>query len=119
MTQFIPAKEVTVRPNDKPWYDSEIRRLSRHRDRQKAFVIARGPNSDWEKYKVPRNKLKNRIKYVKQRYFSHLNESSCNIRSESPRNIGSIFEIWSVQIKSLNQYLLFVQLKVTRRILLY
>ncbi len=27
--QCIPCKEVTIRPNDKPWYDSEIRRTSK------------------------------------------------------------------------------------------
>ena len=85
MKQFIPSEEVTIRPNDKPWYDSEIRRLSRHRDRQKAIVIARGCNSDWEKYKVLRNKVNNRIKYAKQWYFSHLEENLCNIRTESPQ----------------------------------
>ena len=58
MTQFIPAKEVTIRPNDKPWYDSEIRRLSRHRDRQKAFVIARGPNSTGKNIKCPETSLR-------------------------------------------------------------
>ena len=31
----IPSKEVTVRPNDKPWFDSQLRTLSRRRDRQK------------------------------------------------------------------------------------
>ena len=31
----IPHKDVTIRPSDKPWYDSEIRRHSRKRDRQK------------------------------------------------------------------------------------
>ena len=85
MTQFIPSKEVTIRPNDKLWYDSEIRRLSRHRDRQKAIVIARGRDSDWEKYKVLRNKVNSRIKYAKQWYFSHLEENLCNIRTESPQ----------------------------------
>ena len=25
---------VTIRPNDKPWYDSEIRMFSKNRDRQ-------------------------------------------------------------------------------------
>ena len=85
MKQFIPSKEVTIRPNDKPWYDSEIRRLSRHRDRQKATEIARGRDSAWEKYKVLRNKVNNRIKYVKQRYYSHLDENLCNIRTENPQ----------------------------------
>ena len=31
--ESIPTKEVTIRPSDKPWYDSEIRRHSRKRDR--------------------------------------------------------------------------------------
>ena len=29
----IPAKNVLIRPDDKPWYDSEIRKMSRKRDR--------------------------------------------------------------------------------------
>ena len=31
----IPNKNVLIRPDDKPWYDSEIRRVSRKRDRLK------------------------------------------------------------------------------------
>ena len=31
----IPHKEVTIRLHDKPWYDSEIRILSRNCDRQR------------------------------------------------------------------------------------
>ena len=33
MNQCIPSKEVTMRPNDRPGYDSEIRKHTRHRDR--------------------------------------------------------------------------------------
>ena len=35
----IPSKKVTVRPDDKPWYNSEIRRTSRKRDRLKSKAI--------------------------------------------------------------------------------
>ena len=31
----IPSKQVTVRPDDKPWYDHEIRHFSSKRDRVK------------------------------------------------------------------------------------
>ena len=31
--ESILSKYITVRPNDKPWYDSEIRHFSRVRDR--------------------------------------------------------------------------------------
>ena len=30
VNQCIPHKDVTIRPNDKPWYDSEIRKYSRN-----------------------------------------------------------------------------------------
>jgi len=33
MNQCIPSKEVSMRPYDRPGYDSEIRKHTRHRDR--------------------------------------------------------------------------------------
>ena len=33
MNECIPSKVVTIRPNDKPWYPSEIRSFSKYRDR--------------------------------------------------------------------------------------
>ena len=33
--ECIPRKEVTIRPNDKPWYDSQIRTVSTKRDGQR------------------------------------------------------------------------------------
>ena len=39
MKLCIPNKLVTVRPNDKPWYDSSIRTMARKRDRQKHISI--------------------------------------------------------------------------------
>ena len=38
---FIPSNKITVRPDDKPWYNSEIRRTSRKRDRLKSKEIKR------------------------------------------------------------------------------
>ena len=35
----IPHKDVMIRPNDKPWYDSEIRRYSSKRDRLKTKAV--------------------------------------------------------------------------------
>ena len=55
----IPHQDVTIRPNDKPWYDSEIRRHSRKRDRQKKKAERPSRQSDWAKYKTLRNKVNN------------------------------------------------------------
>lgn len=55
----IPHDDVTIRPNDKPWYDSEIRRHYRKRDRQRHKAVKSSKQSDWTKYKTLRNKVNN------------------------------------------------------------
>ena len=45
----IPCKSILVREDDKPWYDSEIRRNTRKRDRQKRKAVKTGNITDWFK----------------------------------------------------------------------
>ena len=68
----IPHKDVTIRPNDKPWYDSEIRRNSRKRDRQKQKAVRTSKQSDWAKYKTLRNKVNNLKKHAKESFDNNL-----------------------------------------------
>ena len=58
----IPCKTIVVREDDKPWYDSEIRRNSRKRDRLKKTALKTGNQNDWKKYKYYRNKVNNKKK---------------------------------------------------------
>ena len=53
--ECIPHKTVCVRPDDQPWYDSAIRRVSRKRDRMKSTAKKTGKINDWSKYKNLRN----------------------------------------------------------------
>ena len=49
----IPSKEVTIRPNNKTWFESmRLRTLYRSRDRQKVKAIKYKNQNDWTKYKV-------------------------------------------------------------------
>ena len=57
--QCIPSKTVTIRGDDKPWYDSEIRSFTRKRDKQKRKAIKTGNPNDWGTYKKLRNKVNN------------------------------------------------------------
>lgn len=68
----IPHKKVTVRPKDKPWYDSEIRKYSRKRDRLKSTAIKTSRQADWEKYKIIRNKVNNLKKHAKELFYNNL-----------------------------------------------
>ena len=68
----IPSKKVTVRPDDKPWDNSELRRTSRKRDRLKSKEIKMGKMSDWNSYKRLRNKVNNQKKQAKEIFFNNL-----------------------------------------------
>jgi hypothetical protein len=45
----IPYKFVTVRPRDRPWYNSDIRNTSRNRDRHKHIATISGKLSVWSR----------------------------------------------------------------------
>ena len=48
----IPSKTIVVQEDDKPWYDSEIRRNSRKRDRLKKNALKTGNQNDWKKIQI-------------------------------------------------------------------
>ena len=55
----IPSKTSVVREDDKPWYDSEIRRNSRKRDRLKKTALKSGNQNGWKNTNTTNNKKSN------------------------------------------------------------
>ncbi|MCG8046320.1 MAG: reverse transcriptase domain-containing protein [Candidatus Thiodiazotropha endolucinida] len=84
--QTIPTQEITVRKDDKPWYDSEVRKHSRIRDRMKSKAEKSNNPVHWQKYKSVRNKVNNLKRHAKEKFYSNLEttliESSSNNRRE-------------------------------------
>ena len=64
--ECIPCKKVRIRPGVQPWYDIEIRGLSRKRDRMKRTPKASGKSTEWSKYKNLRNNVNNMKKKKKK-----------------------------------------------------
>ena len=64
----VPSKQITVRPDDKPWYDYEIRDFSSKRDRVKRKLAKSGSNVLREQYKILRNKVNNLKKMQKKTF---------------------------------------------------
>ncbi|MCG8048002.1 MAG: endonuclease/exonuclease/phosphatase family protein [Candidatus Thiodiazotropha taylori] len=81
----IPTKYVTVRPNDKPWFDSEIRHFIRIRDKLKKRSIKSASNTDWDKYKNIRNKVNNLKKYAKEKFYNELEVSVSDFYNNDKR----------------------------------
>ena len=67
----IPSKNVLIRPDDKPWYDSEIRKVSRKRDRLKRKFNKTGNQNFLTRYKFLRNKVNNLKKHAKERFYNN------------------------------------------------
>ena len=62
----IPNKDVTVRPNDKPWFNGYLRPLLRKKNR--IHKVAKNSNTayHWEKFREARNSYFNEIKRFKR-----------------------------------------------------
>ena len=68
----VPSKTIVVREDDKPWYDSEIRRNSKKRDRLKKKAIQSGNPNVWNKCKLFRNKVNDEKKHAKKLFYNDL-----------------------------------------------
>lgn len=67
--QCTPNRTVTIRPNDKPWFDTALRREMRNRDRlKKQFRKSQKP-SILQQYKKTKNKVNNMKKNTLNRYI--------------------------------------------------
>ena len=68
----VPSKNILIRPDDKPWYDSEIRSLSRKRDRLKRKFKKSSNLNILARYKFYRNKVNNLKRHAKEQFYNNL-----------------------------------------------
>ncbi|MEW8548488.1 MAG: reverse transcriptase family protein [Candidatus Thiodiazotropha sp.] len=74
----IPSKKVLIRPNDKPWFTSELRYNIRLRDRLRNRAFQTGKISDLNRYKKQRNHVNNMKKYAKENFDNNLEDIVLN-----------------------------------------
>ena len=89
----IPTRFVTIRPNDKPWYNSEIRRTSRQRDRQRKIAQLSGKSADWLTFKNLRNKVNNMKKHAKEIFFNNIEFTISDLNSNNPRQYWKLVKM--------------------------
>jgi len=65
---IIPHKNVLVRPNDKPWYNNQLRKLKRKMDRSFAKCKLTKLPSDYAMFKRLRSEYQNEIERCKKLY---------------------------------------------------
>ena len=66
--QTIPNKEVTVRPDDKPWYNNMLRRLCRKKERLHKKAKQYNTLVAWATYREARNNYTSELSKAKESY---------------------------------------------------
>lgn len=64
----IPKKVVTIRPSDKPFMTSAIRRKMRQRNRVHYKAKLKNNDYQWDKYQHIRNEVLSMVRKSKQNY---------------------------------------------------
>ena len=82
----IPSKLVIIRLNDKPWFNSEIRKQIRTRNRVHKLARRNQSNQSLQKYKSQRNKVNNMIKYAREQFFLSANELVHYLQSKNSKS---------------------------------
>ena len=78
----IPENTVTIRPNDKPWMDSLLKKTIRIRNRLRTKAQKTKRESDWISFRKIRNKVNNMKKFAISHFYdnidSQLKDASTN-----------------------------------------
>ena len=82
----IPSKVVTIRPNDKPWMTSELRKHLRIRDRLHKIARSTKLLSDINKFKSQRNKVNNMKKHARLLFYENVHGIIEEFVSSDPKS---------------------------------
>ena len=67
----IPNRRVKIRPNDKPYYNSYLRKLKRKQDRIHNKAKKYNSESHWRNFREARNKYNHELEDAKRKYESN------------------------------------------------
>ena len=74
MSQYIPNKVITVRDNEKPWVNSELKQAIRRRGVLWKRYKRTGSADHFSIFKLARNKVVNLNRSLRNAYFDNLGE---------------------------------------------
>lgn len=81
----IPSQKILIREDDKVWFNSDIRREIRIRDRLRKIHLRNKTSHSGQKFKSQRNKVNNMKKYAKEQFFMNINETLSELKTSNSR----------------------------------
>ena len=73
LESHVPHKSVVIRPRDKPWMNTSIRKSIRKRNRLLKVHLRSNTSYTWERYRKQRNQTTSLIRSCKIKYYENLN----------------------------------------------
>jgi hypothetical protein len=96
----VPNKTVVIRPRDKPWMNSEVRRAVRKRNRLlKKFCANKNPEN-WELYRRQRNNTTTLIRKSKISFYNKLNNKLNDVLLGPKKWWGIVKQLYGSKIQS-------------------
>ncbi|KAK3087860.1 hypothetical protein FSP39_011626 [Pinctada imbricata] len=90
--ECIPTKMITVRKNDKPWFNSQLRHEIRIRDR--LWKKAKSGSQYYkDEYKHQRNKVNNMKKHARETFFLEFNGVVDHLSSENSKGFWKLAKL--------------------------
>ena len=90
ISRNIPLKMIQVRPSDKPWFNSHIKREIRTRNRLNKIARTKKSSTDIHKYKSHRNKVHNMIKHAREQFLLSANELVDSLQRNDSKSYRSL-----------------------------
>ena len=90
--KHIPTKTVTIRKNDKPWCNNEIRKSIRKRNRLRKKALKCNSTLNISKYKQERNKVTQLKREAREKYYSSLEENIHKVKSSDQKTYWKLMK---------------------------
>ncbi|PJE77717.1 hypothetical protein CI610_03355 [invertebrate metagenome] len=85
-SECIPKKSVVIRPQDKLWMNSELRKAMRLRDRLRKVFKRVKSISNLTKYKQQRNKVNNMKKHARELFYDKVGDIIDKLDTSNPKS---------------------------------
>ena len=83
--QFIPNRVVEVRPRDSPWFNSDLRKLKRNKDRTHRKAKNSQKPEDWANFCLLRNQYSGKLREAEYCYRNKLASSLKDTQNINPK----------------------------------
>ena len=98
MKDYLPCRTVLIRPKDKPWMNSGVRKAIRKRNILLKIHNIKNSLSSWEKYRSQRNLTTALIKSSKNQYYAKLNSMLMDPSTSSKKWWGIVKSLYGQKL---------------------